>query len=309
MQKLILFVTFLTISLLSLAQTINPQPGLRLDMKADKKTIIERIISQKKDDAGNFKISSTGKPEMDTTLKEKTIVEYVDSRVALYGLTSLNSSNSDVLNSLNGTGRLGAVMNIGKKGGLVFNVGVNMLNANPPKGTSKDSVDFNSLMFPETGNFGFLFSPSVKLSPVKWGEHSLWLEGSFAYRKVSVDSPSVNFKALSYNIGLKYQWDYQLGGDSNRLIFTIMPYWNFFNIPNEEVTKFKTILNDPLFNKVSHGAEIYSIGVKTTLQYKNFIFFFDIRNNKNTKEFDDNNPLKGTKVNIGFVTAFSVKRF
>lgn len=187
-------------------------------------------------------------------------------------------------------------------------MGVNLLNANPSKGIKRDSVDFNSLMFPETGNFGYLFSPSFRLNKNGNKENNYWIEASFAYRKVAVDSPSISFKAVSYNIGVKYEWDYVME-DDNRITFSLMPYFNFFNIPNEDVKKFKSLIKDPLFENTNRGAVIPSFGVKNSMQYKNFIFFFDIRYNMKTSDLDDDNPIKGTKVNVGFVTAFSLKSF
>ena len=88
-----------------------------------------------------------------------------------------------------------------------------------------------------------------------------------------------------------------------------MAYGNLFNIPNEDVNRFTTVLKDSLFKNVNKGAEIYSLGTKASFQYKNFMFYFDIRNNLNTKGLNDDSPFKGTKVNIGFITAFSLKEF
>lgn len=287
------------------SQVIDPNPGLRLDKHVEKvkkiyTTVIKTIEKGKENEA-----------KSDTTVKEEDTVTHDqtdNNRIAIYGLTSLNNSTNDVLNSLNGTGRLGVMFFPSLKRNFKINMGVNLLNANPPTGIKRDSVDFNSLMFPETGNFGYMFSPSLRLAKPWNGENSIWLEGSFAYRKVAVDSPSISFKTLSYNVGIKYQWDYIMK-DTNRLIFTIMPYWNYFNIPDEDVRKFKSLIDDPLFDKTNNGAEIQSIGVKNTVQYKNFIFFFDLRYNMQTKDLDEDNPLRGTKVNVGFVTAFSLKSF
>lgn len=249
--------------------------------------------------------------KIDTTIKDDTTVKHdtiIEDRISIFGLTSMNTSTTDALSSLNGTGRLGVVFYPGKEKRFRINIGVNLLNANPSTGVKRDSVDFNSLMFPETGNFGYLFSPSYRLSKTGIKESSLWVEGSFAYRKVAVDSPAISFKALSYNLGIKYVWDYLLQ-DENRITFSFMPYFNLFNIPNEDVKKFKSLIKDPLFENTNHGAMIPAIGVKNSMQYKNFIFFFDIRYNMKTSDLDDENPMKGTKVNIGFVTAFSFKNF
>ncbi len=270
-----------TLSILSplaiAAQVIDPQPGLRLQKKHIK----------------------------DTSIEEKTAI--TGSRVTFYGLTALNNANDDLIESITASGRLGVVLFLDDEYNFKVNIAANLLNANPRKGLKKDSVDFNSLMFPETGNFGFLFSPSLKLIE-KENEHSLWLEGTFAYRKTAIDSPDVSFKTFAYNLGFKYQWAYLLNNENDYLTFSLMPYGNLFNVPDEDVQKFNVVLNDPLFKDINKGAEIWSYGIKTTMQYKNFVFFFDIRRNTGTKGLADDNPLKGTKVNIGFATAFSLKK-
>lgn len=104
-------------------------------------------------------------------------------------------------------------------------------------------------------------------------------------------------------------WDYKNGDEEKNFIFTLLGYWNLFNVPDEDVRRFNSIMNDSLFSKVSKGAEIYSIGLKTTVQYKQFVFFADLRRNIKTKELDDDNPFKGTKFNIGFATSLKLKSF
>jgi len=300
---MLLFVPLILIATITFSQVIDPVLGLKKNKKTN--YLHAKIITIKKEvREGMFeKIDTTIKD--DTTVKHDTIIE---DRISIFGLTSMNTSTTDALSSLNGTGRLGVVFYPGKEKRFRINIGVNLLNANPSTGVKRDSVDFNSLMFPETGNFGYLFSPSYRLSKTGIKESSLWVEGSFAYRKVAVDSPAISFKALSYNLGIKYVWDYLLQ-DENRITFSFMPYFNLFNIPNEDVKKFKSLIKDPLFENTNHGAMIPAIGVKNSMQYKNFIFFFDIRYNMKTSDLDDENPMKGTKVNIGFVTAFSFKNF
>ena len=233
-------------------------------------------------------------------------------KVTFYGLTSLNSSNDNLVENITASGRLAVEIVPVKNNRLKFNIGANLLNANPSKGIKKDSVDFNSLMFPESGNFGFLFNPSYKILPLKCAgssEHSLFIDATYSYRKVSIDSPNVSFKINSINAGLKYMWEYNKGDADKNLVFTLMGYWNLFNVPDEDVKKFNSIMSDSLFSKVSRNAEIYSIGLKTTIQYKQFLFFADLRRNIKTKELSDDNPFKGTKFNIGFATSIKLKSF
>lgn len=195
---------------------------------------------------------------------------------------------------------------------LKINIGANLLNANPSKGIKRDSIDFNSLMFPETGNFGFLFNPSYKIWPLlssEDAEHSFFIDATYSYRKVAIDSPNTSFKINTINLGLKYVWDCNKDDEEKRFIFSLLGYLNLFNVPDEDVKKFNSIMSDPLFSKVSKNAEIYSIGLKTTVQYKDFVFFADLRRNVKTKELDDDNPFKGTKFNIGFATSIRLKGF
>jgi hypothetical protein len=239
-------------------------------------------------------------------------VEKDDKFVTFYGLTALNSAGNDIASSLSATGRLAVEFVVATNQSFKINLAANLVNTNPSKGVKKDSIDFNSLMFPETGNFGFLFNPAYRLR--SWVDnadknlHSLFLEASFAYRKVRLDSFNADFKILSYNIGCKYQWDYLIK-DDNHFLFTGMLYWNLFNVPDEDVNKFNLILNDPVFKEVNKNAEIQSVGFKVTTQYKNFIFFADLRKNIATDNLDDDNPFKGTKFNIGFATVLPIKRF
>lgn len=246
--------------------------------------------------------------------------------VDFYALGSINGSNEDVVNTITASGRLAVVFS--PINNLKLNIGANLLNANPANKIKKDSVDFNSLMFPETGNFGFIYNPSFKLTGLKFHSkknkeegkivnkevdkisyHSLWLDATYSYRKVAIDSPNVNFKVNSVNAGIKYIWEYRPNDSLRHFTFTLIGYWNFFNIPDEDVKKFNTIINDSTFSKYNKNAEIHSIGLKTTVQYKNFLFFADLRRNIKTKELSDNNPLKGTKFNIGFATYLNLKSF
>lgn len=303
MKRYYVLICVLLFAIAAQAQSVDVSEGL---IKKNEYQKVAQKVKKKKGESGGTEALATS-----DTSKKDSIDVLIRPRVMIFGLTSLNNSNNDVLNSLNGTGRIGATFFLAKSGKVKLTMGVNMLNAKPPKGVSRDSVDFNSLMFPETGNFGFLLNPSVRLTKFRdpSEEHTLWAEAFFAYRKVSIDSPNISFKSLVYNLGLKYQWKYKIDDEHGNIIFTVMPYWSYFNIPDEDVTRFNLLLNDPLFEKVNKKAGITAFGAKSTMQYKNFLFFFDLRYNNNTKRLNDDNPLKGTKVNIGFVTAFSLKQF
>ena len=235
------------------------------------------------------------------TKKENPIISF-------YGAASI-AAGTDFLSTLTSSGQLNAIVN--PFSNLYVGIGANLLFANPGSPVKRDSIDINSLMFPETGRFGALISVLNKF-PLNqpWANeqarnHYLIPQFSFAYRKVLIDSPSINFKVLNYNFGLKYELD-ALTKDSANVSFTIMLYFNLFNIPDEDVNNFDKIVNDTLFTNANKHAEINAFGVKTTLQYKSFLFFFDIRHNMKTNQFSDGDPFKGTRVNVGFSTIFNI---
>lgn len=122
-----------------------------------------------------------------------------EDRVTFYALGSVSGSTDDVTKTITASGRLGVEFISTER--LKMNIGANLLNSNPTSKIKKDSVDFNSLMFPETGNFGFLFNPSLRLTNINSEQHSVWLDGTFAYRRIAIDSPDVNFKVNSVNVG------------------------------------------------------------------------------------------------------------
>jgi len=228
--------------------------------------------------------------------------------ISFYGAATV-AAGTDFLSTLTSSGQLNAIVN--PFSNFYVGVGANLLFANPGSPVKKDSIDINSLMFPETGRFGALISLLNKFSlnsPASTGEirnHYIVPQFSFAYRKVLIDSPSINFKVLNYNFGLKYELD-ALTKDSDNVSLTVMPYFNLFNIPDEDVKNFDKLVNDTLFTNANKHAEINAYGIKTTLQYKSFLFFFDIRHNMKTSQLSDDDPFKGTRVNVGFSTIFNI---
>jgi hypothetical protein len=211
------------------------------------------------------------------TVKFKPSTPSIDDIVTFYG-SAVVGAGTDFLSNVTSTSQLNAQVH--PFNNFSVGLGANLLYANPGNSVKKDSVDFNSLMFPETGNFGVLASVFYKIPinkhPEKSGgrKHYLIPQFSFAFRRVSIDSPAIGFKVLNYNFGLKYQLEFENKDDN--LVFSIMPYFHYFNIPDEDVSNFDQFVNDKLFHQNNANAEINSWGVKTTLQYNQVQFFFDI---------------------------------
>lgn len=267
---------------------------------------------------GNIKLAAgTIVPASGAALLVPTTVVTPDvpkKRVVFYASTSLSGETSDLEKSFTASGKLAVAAN--PIADFYLGIGANLLNVNPAS-QKRDSVDFNSLMFPETGNFGVLITPSYRINlgdQSSASSFSLNPFYEFAYRKVAIDSPDLAFKVFNHTIGAGLQWHYKPDADDekNELTVNLIPYWHLFNIPTEDVKSFTTFVNDTLFQKAAFekkSVNIGSFGIKLTAQYSNFIFFADFRRNLRARNLPDGNPFKGGAVNVGFMTSFRIGSF
>ncbi len=230
----------------------------------------------------------------------------VPARVVFYGSTAISSQTDEALGkSITASGQL--LMSARIWDSVSIQLGANLINVNPDK-TKKDSVNFNSLMFPETGNFGFLGQVLYRYAKFSNKEFSIIPYYEFAYRRVSIDSPQIGFKIYNHTLGVGFQWSPDFGTDD---LFSINAsvYGHLFKVPAEDVKNFTTFVNDSLFSKAAQansGASIKSIGLKITVQYNSIVFFADFRKNLKTTQYSDSDPLKGSLVNIGFQTLLKI---
>lgn len=225
--------------------------------------------------------------------------------VQFFAGASINSS--DGAKDLGATSRVSATIKLADK--LRFNLGYNVRGVKP-QGISKDSLDLISLMFPEASSTGYLMSISYdffKEDKSKMKRHNLSPYAEFAFKQSKVESPIIDsagvevgktildFSSLNYNIGLQYSFTYEpKDKPENTVNLTLQAYINFFNIPNEDEDKFYELVNDKLDN-----SNITSLGIKSTLSYKDFTVFGDFRNNFSTKNLRNDNVFKGFVFNIG----------
>lgn len=232
--------------------------------------------------------------------------------VTFYGSAALSggSTSSDISSTLTASGKFSLTAN--PAGNFFLDVGANLLNVNPAK-TKKDSVDFNSLMFPEAGNFGVYISPNyrIDISGTATNGFSIVPLYEFAYRKYAVDSPSIAFKIFNHTLGVRAQWHYK-PSDANEITIGLTPYKNWFAVSAEDVKNFTGIVNDSAFRQLAinnKALTVGSFGVKLTVQYNTMLFFADFRKNAHTSSLADDDPFKGTVVNIGFATYIKIGSF
>jgi hypothetical protein len=251
-------------------------------------------------------------------------------RFFLFGAASINTT-ADITTSLTGAQKFAAryvvvpISTAGDSNGFNFGLdGLISMNALSLKPTdvSKDSIDVVSLMFPETGNAGFIIGPQVswwKKVEQAGLTHMLGSEISFSLRHDKVrDIPvidgdgnftgteTVSFSVLNWNImPIKYIFFYQPEA-SFKSWFSIGGYFNFFNVPDEDVANFNRVFSEPIFTDPEKSSHIFAMGAKISGGVSGFEFFADLRGNVNTTNLSDDNAFKGFIFNAGFTTSLQV---
>ncbi len=291
------------------------------------KTLLEKIEKQKEilKELKDLKAKDKDKFQKEDELKkakaELNKLRSTASSIYFYGLSTLSSSE-DLSNAYTASGRL-AVKVIPFRT-LSLTLGINAINVDPKKGVDKDSLDVKALLFPETGNFGIMFNPSLILHSSDPMEtyldensnsvvyHTISAEPSFAYRNNlvnfkgndSVPSEIIAFENVNWTIGIRYTYFKRIDNEDN-FSFSLTGYKSWFNVPQEGVQNFYKVINDTVFTNTNTNGVISGWGMKAEVQYNTFILYADVRYNVNGKNFSDSNPLKGTIVNVGFATALN----
>lgn len=245
----------------------------------------------------------------------------------LFGSTAINTTDQ-LISSLQGSQKfLGTfILKPQDEGwgalGIDATVGINALNLKP-NNVDKDSIDINSLIFPETGNFGFMFTPTLHYyrSSDQNATYRVSAEASIALRQNAatlntrdsagniVSSENAEFSVLNWNVmPVKFTYIYHPADDADfEAIFSMGVYYHFFNIPNEDAKNFNKLfpVTDPVFLN-SKGSSIHSLGCKFSISINKFMFYTDMRHNFSNTNIASNNPLTGFVFNAGFATNFIV---
>ncbi|NOT38756.1 MAG: hypothetical protein HOP11_15385 [Saprospiraceae bacterium] len=241
-----------------------------------------------------------------------------EKRFYFQGLTSANSTES-IIEDLQGSQKFNfsyRLMN-SKNSGKLFNgvgldvsLGANLLNINP-KVSSRDSFDLYSLMFPETGNYGVIFNPSITYYSKIIGNVAHRISGEFSYSfrgnrldKLSLTDTFDNdifFNITNINI-IPFRYNFYYQPEKNlKVNFSIAAYWNFFNIPNDETDDFNKIFakENPFFLKAKRS-NINSYGFKLSCGINGFLLFADIRQNYGLDiNINESHKVKGFVYNVG----------
>lgn len=314
MKTMLTFLVMITVVLSSEAQSLIPTPLKPVAAKFKKQTIgsntsfVPYVENQDKELKG----------------PDSTYWSAGDKRFYLFGSTSINSTDQ-LISSLQASQKFlctFVIMPQIKNFGLDMSVGANALNLKP-NNVDKDSIDINSFLFPETGNYGLMLTPAIhyyRKSTIN-NTYRFGGEASFGLRQNSItinnkdtanniiSSENVSFSALNWNImPVKFTYFYHPENDPDfQFIFSIGAYYHIFNIPNEDAASFNKLFpeSESLF-KDKKGSMIHAGGCKLTVSINNFMFFADLRHNFENDNTRSNTPLTGFVFNAGFATNFIV---
>jgi hypothetical protein len=304
MKKLmVIFCLFLLITEAN-SQSLLPNP-FNFNFNESKKTLI------KKETNNNNKFFFQGTTAINTTEQLNTSLQASQKFIFTVRLIDQDPRTNE---------RKGFKKSL-KNHGLDFTVGMNVLNLKPT-GVARDSFDLVSLMFPETGNFGLMLTPSHHWCLISKGNtlHRFSTEVSVSLRQNKVNNvyfknslgdtisgpQTQEFGILNYNVMLRYNFFYQPEADF-KIDFNLGVYLNSFNLPNEDAQSFNKLFPEdkPLF-PTSERSSIQSWGVKMSCGINGFLIFADLRQNFDTKGFDDSNPYKGFVYNAGIAQNINI---
>jgi hypothetical protein len=228
-------------------------------------------------------------------------------RIHFFGSVKLNSTD-DVLQSMSSNQSVLMFANISpkrpKKIGFDLLVGINVLSIRPPF-INSDSFDAVSMLFPDAGNQGLIISPQFNWVVFN-NYHSFQSSASFAFRQFNftkqiTDSSQTRFTFAALNLNLipiNYVFNYQKNDIAVNV--ALMPYVNFFNIPNEDALEINKLFDSKniLFNTTA-GSNIWSLGLKTQVKVNDLFIYADLRQNLTDSSLPDSHPFKGFVFNTG----------
>lgn len=251
----------------------------------------------------------------------------------LFGSSAISSTSE--IKKFSATGTLNALAIPHKN--FAFNLAWNNVGINPAK-ENRDSVDLTKLLFPDAGNTGILAAiywrmPVGKNTSPNRATDSQWRIGPYLEFSIrnsrlelsttdSLFTDSVStvtttieesaFTTINYNLGFRVEWTYVSKDKKEDIVqIAFSPYYNFFNLPNEDAANFYKTLDKAVPEKsILRRTEIHSAGGKISLSFRGFSLFADIRYNFPSKNFDlGGTNLEGTVFSIGTTVAVKAISF
>ncbi len=177
--------------------------------------------------------------------------------------------------------------------------------------TNKDTLLEGTILFPDLGNAAFLGTVEAgyiydrSLTANNRGfKYYYGLLGEFAAKKISMKNSdtSVYFNVLSYIGGFKATIYYQPTATDPVYSFSILAYYNFVHIPDNDDGDYRYILKQP-----NLSGSLNSAGVKISVGINNLTAFADMRHTfYNGTEVVDRG-LYSFNCNVGIILPVQIK--
>ncbi|HPE97328.1 MAG TPA: hypothetical protein PKX04_05170, partial [Chitinophagales bacterium] len=243
-------------------------------------------------------------------------------RFFLYGSAAINTTE-DLQTSLSASQQFAALFRVlpfqpkenkNSGNGLDVIISMNALHLRPT-GVAADSIDLESMLFPQTGNAGFIVGPRYQYFGKNNGAvyHSLSGSAAFALRQARVTgvevtdtsgvltSRDIKVDVINLNI-MPVEWTFAYSREDLKCSFSAGLYYHWFNIPNEDAASFNLLMDEDVFRESGRNSFINALGMRFRGEINSFEFFTDIRYNSTGRTFSNDNPYKGFVYNAGFST-------
>lgn len=244
---------------------------------------------------------------------------------ARIGIVGIGSLNTEELSKTNSSGKLAAYFiparwqitdeNIKDKRWYLIPKLYTSYNINA---TNNDSLLASTVLFPELGKSSFLGTAEIGFYHVNTNDthsvHSISFMGEFANKSVKVDNEDTNvfFNVLNFSLGIRFMSTryVRYGKEDVPISLAVTPYWHWVNIPNEDNSDYRYLLDGP--DQVGRSVLPSSLsgwGVKVAMSVKDFQFFADFRNVTDVRKRIVNRNIKGYTSNIGVIVSASILEF
>lgn len=232
-----------------------------------------------------------------------TVAEKSDEKV--FGVFGVSSLNKEELEKFNASGKFSCFVRplINARSNVTVYLSFNK-NA-----TNNDSLLASTLIFPEVGNNSFLgtveYAIQVDHSNNYNKRHFLvpFFEFSNKNIKVSQDTAegktvNYHFSTLNYTLGCKYLFRFskKVEDKTHDVNFGFAPYLSYLNIPNQDTADYRILLKSKTISD-----NLWSAGVKVSIQYNFFSVFADFRHVLGSSEKIPVRELRGFNSNIGII--------
>lgn len=317
-QKIIMKKHYLIACILFVVSSVQAQlPNYFIQPDLHEETVMETFVLKGGENSKQSDSLVWVKVQTDTLKSSNDTLRFF-----LYGSAAINTTE-DLQTSLSASQQFAALFRVlpfqpkenkNSGNGLDVIISMNALHLRPT-GVAADSIDLESMLFPQTGNAGFIVGPRYQYFGKNNGAvyHSLSGSAAFALRQARVTgvevtdtsgvltSRDIKVDVINLNI-MPVEWTFAYSREDLKCSFSAGLYYHWFNIPNEDAASFNLLMDEDVFRESGRNSFINALGMRFRGEINSFEFFTDIRYNSTGRTFSNDNPYKGFVYNAGFST-------